>query len=34
VLSDELPLFGEVGDLGLLQIPPMDHLTGHIQVFY
>src|SRR5687767_797174 len=24
VLSDGLPLFGEVGGLGLLQIPPMD----------
>ena len=28
VLSDGLPLFGEVGGLGLLQIPPMDLGTG------
>jgi iron complex outermembrane receptor protein len=30
VLSDGLPLFGEVGGLGLLQIPPMD--LGQIEV--
>jgi len=31
VLSDGLKLFGEVGGLGLLQIPPMDSRTsrGH-----
>jgi iron complex outermembrane receptor protein len=30
VLSDGLPLFGEVGGLGLLQIPPMD--LGQVEV--
>jgi iron complex outermembrane receptor protein len=30
VLSDGLPLFGDVGGLGLLQIPPMD--LGHVEV--
>jgi iron complex outermembrane receptor protein len=30
VLSDGLPLFGEVGGLGLLQIPPMD--LGRVEV--
>jgi outer membrane receptor for ferrienterochelin and colicins len=30
VLSDGLPLFGEVGGLGLLQIPPMD--LGKVEV--
>jgi outer membrane receptor for ferrienterochelin and colicins len=30
VLSDGLPLFGEVGGLGLLQIPPMD--LGQLEV--
>ena len=29
-LSDGLPLFGEVGGLGLLQIPPMD--LGQVEV--
>ena len=30
VLSDGLPLFGEVGGLGLLQVPPMD--LGQVEV--
>jgi hypothetical protein len=30
VLSDGLPLFGDVGGLGLLQIPPMD--LGQVEV--
>jgi outer membrane receptor for ferrienterochelin and colicins len=30
ILSDGLPLFGEVGGLGLLQIPPMD--LGQVEV--